>query len=94
MNYDKTLFRLMNLPALTPAERRSIARKSVKPKGYAWHPGTGPKGETCKTCKHYVRNEYHNKVHLKCGLMRAVWTHGPGSDILAGSPSCKKWECT
>lgn len=25
----------------------------VQPKGYADHPGTGPKGETCGSCAHH-----------------------------------------
>ena len=29
---------------------------------------------------------------LLCGLMRKYWTNGPGTDILARSPACKKWE--
>jgi hypothetical protein len=67
-------------------------RKGTQPKGYAWTPGTGPEGETCKTCLHYVVKQYHVKTYRKCGLMESVWTHGPGSDILAKSPACKKWE--
>lgn len=60
----------------------------VKPSGYMYHPGTGPEGETCGSCKHDVRfRRYH-----KCGLARRVWTHGRGSDILARSPACKYWE--
>lgn len=65
-------------------------RKPTKANGYAWKPGTGPAGETCKTCAHYTRVQ-HAKVYLKCGLMRSVWTNGPGTDIKAGSPACQKW---
>jgi hypothetical protein len=65
-------------------------RKPTKANGYAWKPGTGPAGETCKTCAHYTRVQ-HAKVYLKCGLMRSVWTNGPGTDIKASSPACEKW---
>lgn len=66
-------------------------RKPTQPRGYAAPPGTGPEGETCKTCKHIYR--YRSaKTYLKCGLNRSNWTHGPGSDIRAGSPACSKWE--
>ncbi len=61
----------------------------VQPRGYAHHPGSGPEGETCGSCKHIVRK---SRRYRKCGLNRARWTHGPGSDILAGSPACSKWE--
>lgn len=70
-----------------PADKR---RKTI-PKGYAALPGTGPKGETCKTCEHYSGHR-RTKIYRKCGLMRAQWTGGPGTDILARSPACQYWE--
>lgn len=63
----------------------------VQPRGYADHPGTGPAGETCKSCKHIHRNQ-QAKVYLKCELTRACWTGGGKTDIRAGSPACSKWE--
>ena len=62
----------------------------VEPRGYAMPPGTGPKGETCKTCAHIVRE--HRGKFRKCGMNRAKWTRGPGTDILAGALACSKWE--
>lgn len=82
---------------VTVAEARALlakarkGRKPTPPKGYAAPPGTGPEGETCKTCRHIYRNEM-SKTYLKCALMRAYWTGGPGSDIRAGSPACRRWE--
>jgi len=67
------------------------APKSPKKTGHAWTPGTGPKGETCQSCAHYVRRQW-DKVYLKCGLMREHWTQGPGTDIRARDAACKKWE--
>lgn len=32
------------------------------------------------------------KSYIKCELRRETWTHGEGTDILAGSPACSKWE--
>ena len=55
--------------------------------------GSGPVGETCKTCKHYTIVEYAGK-YRKCGLMESKWTHGPGTDIKAGWAACEKWERT
>lgn len=56
----------------------------IQPRGYAYHPGTGPEGETCGSCKHDVPGRRWHK----CGLR----TGGRGSDILARSPACKYWE--
>jgi len=72
--------------------RKIGQRNPTQPKGYVAAPGTGPVGETCKSCAHYTRRHYHDYTHLKCGLMKAAWTNGPGSDIRAKSPACKKWE--
>jgi hypothetical protein len=67
-------------------------RKPTVKRGYAMPPGTGPAGETCKTCAHIVRPATRSGARFrKCGLIRANWTHGEGTDILAGSPACAKW---
>lgn len=71
--------------------KRARKNREPKPNGYAALPGTGPEGETCKTCKHIYRRQYA-KTYLKCGLMRAHWTNGKSSDIKAGSSACKHWE--
>jgi hypothetical protein len=72
-------------------EIRPQSPKARKKSGYAAPPGTGPSGETCKTCNHYTLREFAN-TYRKCGLMCGIWTRGPGTDILARSPACKKWE--
>ena len=63
----------------------------VESRGYHGTPGEGPKGETCKTCKHIYRNR-QAKTYLKCTLAKAKWTGGGASDIRAGSPACQFWE--
>lgn len=60
----------------------------VQPRGYIYHPGTGPEGETCQTCKHCD----WGRRWAKCGLNRARHTSGRASDILVRSPACKYWE--
>lgn len=65
-------------------------RKDPVPAGYANIPGTGPKGETCRTCRNLVRVE-HARTYLKCGLNRAAWTGGRKTDVLANSPACSRW---
>lgn len=72
----------MPIPGASPRQRSRATPAPV---------GSGPEGETCKTCLHYTRAQYHDYVHLKCGLMRAVWTHGPGTDIKAKWPACREW---
>jgi hypothetical protein len=67
---------------------RQRGKHYVQPRGYFYHPGTGPEGETCGSCKHISPGRRWHK----CGLNRARWTHGRGSDILARSPACKYWE--
>lgn len=75
--------------ALTPTERKRLERSTRSKKhGHAAPPGTGPKGETCGSCKHVRRS---NKF-FKCDLRRATWTHGYGTDVRARDEACVKWE--
>lgn len=67
-------------------------RKPTQPKGSAAQPGTGPTGETCRTCKHKAAPTSTARVYWKCRLMQAHWTGGPGTDIRMRSPACNKWE--
>lgn len=71
-----------------------IARPATRPRktGYAAKPGTGPEGETCKTCAHYSIVQPGANKFRKCGLMERFWTHGPGTDIKASSPACREWK--
>lgn len=76
-------------------ERKLCAgqRKPTVKNGYAAPPGTGPEGKKCKDCAH--KNSMSNggaKHFIKCNLRRATWTHGEGTDILARSPACSKFE--
>jgi hypothetical protein len=87
---DIDLFGLAAGPVLTEKQRRKL-RKSAQARGYAAVPGSGPVGETCKSCKHLVRKSMA-KTYLKCGLMRAHWTGGGGTDVRAASPACRNWE--
>jgi hypothetical protein len=66
-------------------------RKTPQPAGYAALPGTGPKGETCGSCRHLYRMQCA-KTYLKCELMRPDWTGGTGSDIRAKAPACRRWD--
>ena len=77
--------------AMTPADRRKLSSAKRSLGGYAAVPGTGPEGETCGTCLHLCRRG-HAKAFFKCGLMRAKWTCGGGTDIKSRAPACCKWE--
>jgi hypothetical protein len=72
---------------------RKRGKHYVQPRGYARPPGSGPAGETCKSCQHITRIATRaGKVFRKCGLMQKAWTHGPGTDIRAGAAACSLWQ--
>ncbi len=83
-----------------PAERRTTIVKTYggtkryksQPNGYARPPGSGPAGETCKSCAHYRRVPGGGSVFPKCAVIEFRWTHGPGTDIRAKSPACELWK--
>lgn len=84
---------LFGMP-LTPAALEKIAgkkRKDPTPAGYYAPPGTGPDGETCKTCRHLTRHRFA-RVYHKCGKASATWTGGKKTDVLVRSPACQGWE--
>jgi hypothetical protein len=57
--------------------------------GYAAQPGTGPSGETCKSCDHsYLKGGVSGR-YWKCGLVKE--TGGKGTDIRSTAPACKMW---
>lgn len=83
----------LGLPPLPYRHNDGINRRgqrSPQPKGYARRPGSGPEGERCNTCEHYVVSS--NGRYRKCALLRAHWTHSYGTDIRAKSPACELWE--
>jgi hypothetical protein len=67
------------------------AKRLSKKHGHAAVPGTGPAGETCRSCAHLVRKEM-SRTYLKCGLMKAYWTGGGGTDVRARDAACRRWE--
>lgn len=82
---------LFTLPPQSEQSKAAALARQLKKGSYAAVPGTGPAGETCKSCTHIYRLQMAN-TYLKCALTRAHWTGGPGTDIKAGSPACSKWE--
>jgi hypothetical protein len=78
-------------PSMAPAKSKPIRKN-----GYAAPPGTGPEGMTCKQCQHKHSfggpNSSSKKTFIKCELRRDTWTNGEGTDILARTPACSKFE--
>jgi hypothetical protein len=72
--------------------RRLLRSKTPQRRGYAAPPGSGPAGETCKTCLHYTHGGSGSRSFPKCALRQATWNHSYGTDILARAPACRKWE--
>ena len=66
----------------------------VRPNGYVGIPGTGPDGKHCRDCDHYVRHQGGANTYPKCLLCKPRWTAGRGSDILARSPACSRFQET
>lgn len=95
------LFKDIPEHAMTPAERKRFMRKierkkgirkPTKKQGYAAPPGSGPKGETCRSCEHAVKRGGVAGSYHKCNLMARFWTGGAGTDILLRAPACSRWE--
>ena len=80
-------------PAMTLADRRrALRRASEQPRGYAAPPGTGPEGETCRTCAHASPIKYHDGNYWKCAKIERLWTRSIRTDIRLKSPACRNWE--
>lgn len=74
-------------PDLFGAEIREPKKNQVK--GYASRPGSGPAGETCRTCARKVQRHVTSRRYWKCSLLKP--TAGPGTDIRLKSPACAYW---
>jgi hypothetical protein len=79
-------------PAMTLAERKREQRRIAdRPRGHYAPPGTGPAGETCGSCAHSTRIEYHNRAYWKCLRAQHRWSHSIGTDIRLKSDACIGW---
>ena len=60
-------------------------------RAYADKPGSGPEGETCRTCANAKgRSGRSPRIFYKCGLVPS--TRSTGTDIRLKTPACRKWE--
>ena len=71
-----------------PVSIKLRGKHYIEPRGYFYHPGTGPDGETCGSCAHIVSG----RRWKKCGLSHSIWNHSRGTDILSKAAACKYWE--
>jgi hypothetical protein len=75
-----------------PEQARPDGPVRIKQKGlYAALPGTGPAGETCRSCDN-LSGKLMSRRYYKCELTRSQWTGGHGTDVKVRSPACLKWE--
>lgn len=72
---------------MRPPEK--VKAKRGQPKGNASPIGSGPVGETCRTCAH-ARCVKYAKTYHKCALVKA--TGGPGTDIRLKWAACSQWK--
>ena len=79
-------------PTLVLTNPKPRGKHYVEPRGYVGRPGTGPKDKQCRHCAHYCHKGGVAGSYPKCGLNRARWTGGRGSDILASAPACNRFE--
>lgn len=63
--------------------------KRGQPKGNAAPIGSGPPGETCRTCAHSRFIKFAKTYH-KCALVKT--TGGPGTDIRLKWAACSRWQ--
>lgn len=83
---DSTLFPDLEASA-APARPVRVKASGL----YAALPGTGPAGETCRTCNN-LSGKRMSRRYYKCELTKGQWTGGPGTDVKVRSPACSKWE--
>ncbi len=78
---------LMFWPNGVPPRKRRLHWEGGRG-GYAAEPGTGPKNETCGSCRHHQVRSLSRSYH-KCKL--GPTSGGPGTDIRVRAPACKHW---
>jgi len=81
-----------NLFGGTVVQVQKRGKHYLQAKGYAFPPGTGPCGETCRTCQHQLSVRVGSRTIPKCRLTQPNWTHSRRTDILVSSPACQYWE--
>ncbi len=78
-----------NADLFGPAPRQ-VVKSGARVTGYAANPGSGPAGETCKSCDHKQTVRLASKSVLKCGI--GYQSGCSATDIKASAPACRLWE--
>lgn len=86
-NQDCDLFGVEAKLILSAAAQKR--RNADMPRGSFAPIGSGPAGETCKTCKHSYCRKMGN-TYWKCDLVKA--TGSPKTDIRLKWAACRGWE--
>ena len=85
------LFGDPDAPVRSPREVARLKRRLAEtPMGYAAPPGSGPAGETCRSCLNSTRIEA-SRGYWKCRLMQRHWTRSRHTDIRISAPACRAW---
>jgi hypothetical protein len=69
---------------------RQVVKPGVRVTGYAATPGSGPAGETCRTCRHKQTVYLASKSVVKCAI--GYQSNCGATDIKASAPACRLWE--
>lgn len=81
------------MAGLSATRRLTLRNNNLLAQGT--HPATGRQlannGETCGTCEHCNRYQYHNGNYIKCERHRLGESHSASSDIRASWPACQLW---
>lgn len=74
------------------AEPKAKGKRSYAARGYARRPGSGPDGETCKTCGHCCKLHRDGWAGYKCAVIRHRWSRSPATDVALRSPACEAFQ--
>lgn len=87
----KDLFGNEVLEPIDKLKGNTDKHKYRKARGWAAQPGSGPEGETCKSCKNsYIHHRQNGKNWWKCALLKP--THGAATDLRLKWTACNRWE--
>lgn len=50
---------------------------------------SGPPGETCGSCSHFIRKEFHGRTYFKCEMVGD--SNCDATDVRKGQPACRDW---
>lgn len=73
-------------------EPETKSKRTYAARGFAARPGSGPAGETCRSCDHSTRVQAGAGTVWKCALGKASWTKSPKTDIRINAEACELWE--